>query len=64
MKTIKNDKNVITFDNGKIIITGDFFTNYGIAYEIGKQRIGMDNGYGLNKRVVTWLTKCVDDWRK
>ena len=63
MKTIKNGKNVITFNNGKISIIGDFFTNYGTAYETGKQRIGMNNSYGLTKRVVNWLNKCVDDWR-
>jgi hypothetical protein len=66
MKTIKaiNDgENLVSFVDGKITIYGSFYTNYGIAYETGKQRIGMDNSYGLTKRVVIWLTKCVDDWR-
>lgn len=66
MKTIKaiNDgDNLVSFVDGKIIIYGSFYTNHGIAYETGKQRIGMDNSYGLTKRVVNWLTKCVDAWR-
>jgi len=65
MKTyeIKNGKNSVTFANGKITIMGDWFSNYGIAYKRGVQRFGMDNSYGLTKRVVAWLTTRTDDWR-
>ena len=63
MRVIKDGRNTITFDAGRISIVGEWFSNHGIAYEQGRQRIGMDSAYGLTARVRQWLHRQTDQRR-